>query len=384
MSQIMNWTTAALLLAAACLPLPAQLPASGKFVGTIQGFDAENGAVLVQPDGATASKVKLVAETQVQRVAPGQKDLKQAETIPATSLAIGDRVYVTLVPGTDGARRILVMAATDIAKRNEADRQDWTARGVSGVVSAKSGAGVTLQARSMSGVHVSTVKVDAKTRFRRYAPDSVRFADAKPSSLAEVSVGDQVRARGQKSADGSTVVAEEVVFGTFQTRAGAVTAVDVPNKEVTISELGTKKVIAIRLAADSQLKSMPDFSATMGGGGMGGGMRPGGAAAGGPGGRPGGAPDMAQMLERMPAASIEDLKPGMNIVVSSTKGIADGKITAIMLLANADMLIRLAAAQSAQQGRGSGNGSSGSGMGGGMGSFGSGGAGGFDLTGMMP
>src|SRR5260370_5549329 len=59
--------------------------------------------------------------------------------------------------------------------------------------------------------------------------------------------------------------------------------------------------------------------------------------------RPGGAPpDLAQMIERMPPTKLEDLKPGDMVVVSSTKGAKSDEITAITLLANADMLIRMA------------------------------------------
>ena len=55
----------------------------------------------------------------------------------------------------------------------------------------------------------------------------------------------------------------------------------------------------------------------------------------------GGAPDLAQMIERMPPGKIEDLKPGEMVVVSSTKGAKSDQLTAITLLANADMLIRM-------------------------------------------
>jgi len=67
----------------------------------------------------------------------------------------------------------------------------------------------------------------------------------------------------------------------------------------------------------------------------------------------GGAPDIAQMLERMPAAKLEDLKPGETVVISSTKGAKSDSITAIMLVANADRLIQIAQRiQAAQQAAG--------------------------------
>ena len=56
--------------------------------------------------------------------------------------------------------------------------------------------------------------------------------------------------------------------------------------------------------------------------------------------------DINAMLERMPQAKLEDLKPGEMIVVSSTKGAKNDQVTAIMMLANADFLLQMVAAQS--------------------------------------
>ena len=175
------------------------------------------------------------------------------------------------------------------------------------------------------------------------------------------------------------MVADEVVFGTFLTKAGPITAVNVEAKEITINDLGTQKPLVIKLTEDSQIKKMPDFEGATGGGPPAGAMvmRGGGP----PNGMPGGPPDLAQMLDRMPAARLEDLKAGESIVVSSTKGATAGQITAIMLVANADMLIRMASMQSGARGGRSGAGAGGPSMGmGGMG----GGFGGLDIPGMMP
>ena len=192
------------------------------------------------------------------------------------------------------------------------------------------------------------VTITDKTVFRRYAPDSVKFVDAKKSSLSDVNVGDQLRARGEKAADGSKVAAEEIVFGTFLTKAGPITAVNQETKEITIKDLVTNKPLIVKLGADSQLKKFPDMAA----------MRPpgnptpaaagGGAPGGGPGGGPGmtrpggGMPDISQMLERLPSTKLEELKAGDTIVVSSTKGATSDQVTAITLVANAGMLVQMA------------------------------------------
>ena len=160
-------------------------------------------------------------------------------------------------------------------------------------------------------------------------------------------------ARGVKSEDGSKVTAEDVVFGTFVTKAGTITAINPDTKEVTVAELGTNKPLVIKFTADSQIKKMPNMAGMM----MGRGGAPGGAAPAGP----SRMPDMSQMLDRMPAAKLDELKTGEKIVVSSTKGAKSDEITAIMLLGNADMLIQMATVPS---GRGAGAGAPG---GGGMG-----------------
>ena len=64
------------------------------------------------------------------------------------------------------------------------------------------------------------------TQFRRYAGDSVKFEDAKPGTLAQIQTGDQLRVRGAKSEDGSSIQAEEIVSGSFKNLAGTIATID--------------------------------------------------------------------------------------------------------------------------------------------------------------
>jgi hypothetical protein len=360
-------------------PAMAQTAVPKFIVGAVDGFNAESAEIRLKPDAGEIVSVKVTSGTQVLRVAPGEKDLKKAEPIKITDVASGDHVLVNLMPAAFEARRIVVMSSVDIAKRNEADSLDWNKRGVAGIVAAKSGNEITLRKRSMQGEVKLTVAVSDNTQYRRYAPDSVKFADARKSGMAEISVGDQLRARGQKSEDGLKVTAEEVVFGTFITKAGPITAVNVEAKEITVKDLATGKPLAIKLTGDSQVKKLPDFAAMMpSGAAPGGNVAVAGAtrAAKGP-------PDLTQMLERIPPSKFEDLKAGEMIVVSSTKGASNDQITAIMLVGNAGMLIQMASRQSGGEGRPAGAAGMGAGpsmMGGGM----AGGLGGLNIPGMIP
>jgi len=175
-----------------------------------------------------------------------------------------------------------------------------------------------------------TIAVSEKTKFRRYSPDSVKFADAKVSGLDEVTVGDQIRARGEKTSDGLKVEAEEVVFGTFLTKAGYVVAIDPATREITVKELGSGKAFTIKLTSGSTIKQMPNGTGDRGGPAAGG--------------------NVAQILETLPPATIEDIKPGTSVLVSSTRGSDAEKVTAILLVANADLLIRMATTPSGRGG----------------------------------
>src|SRR5258708_2337435 len=171
MMAAITFTTLGVLLIG-LTPAMAQTAAPKFVVGTVEGFTVEAAEIKVKPDKGEIVSVKLRGDTQVQRVGAGETDLKRGEPIQITEVASGDRVLVNLMPGAFEARRIVVMASSDIAKRNEADRLDWTRRGVLGIVASKKGAEVKLRMRSMQGEKIATVTVSESTRYRRYAPDS--------------------------------------------------------------------------------------------------------------------------------------------------------------------------------------------------------------------
>ena len=377
MNMLRNLLLAGLVWA---LTLAAQ---TKSVIGAIQSIDTAKGTLTVKNDQGDTFEVTFAPEVSVKRIQPGAKDLASAEVVPLTGLATGDRVLArgALTEKTLAAASLIVITARDIKKRDDAERMEWTRRGIFGLVQSvdKDKRQVKVTVRSMAGAQEVTVDTTEATNFKRYAPDSVKFSDAKDANLGEIKKGDQLRALGEKAADNLSIKAERVVFGTFRVAAGTITAVDAEAGEIKFKDLSSGKTLTVKTTADSQLKRMPNFGAMMGGGGMGGGMgmgmgggRPPGAGGGPPGGTPGakppgggGAPDMSVMLDRMPATKLADLKAGETIVVSSTLGAKADLLTAIILLANADMLIQMAQRQAGGAGGPGGAG----GMGGGGGGF---------------
>ena len=136
---------------------------------------------------------------------------------------------------------------------------DWQRRGTGGLVKTVSGDTITVS----NGAKLLTVSTTPTTVYRRYAGDSVKFEDAKPGKLADIAPGDQLRVRGAKSADGSSITAEEVVSGSFENLAGAISKVDPAAGTVTLKDLATKQTVTVSITANSDLRHLPPQMAAM-------------------------------------------------------------------------------------------------------------------------
>jgi hypothetical protein len=279
--------------------------------------------------------VKFGAETEVLMAAPGALDLSHAQPAKITDIAREDRVLVSFVAGMAEARRIVLISATAIERRNAAERADWEKRGLSGAVVSREGDRIVLETRSPQGAQHTTIVVTPKTGIRRYAPDSVKFTEAEPSTLDAIAVGDQLRTRGDRSADGASLTADDIVFGTFLTTVGSVTAVNKETGEMSIADLASKQPLTIRLTADTQIKKMPDLREMVFGHPKAGGSQESA--------RPAGS--MAEMLQQLPAGSIDDLKVGSSVAVTSTRGARADRVTGIMVIANIGGLLQMAQSQ---------------------------------------
>src|SRR5208337_4715940 len=103
--------------------------------------------------------------------------------------------------------------------------------------------------------------VTKDTDLRRYAPDSVKFDEAKPTTLDQIKPGDQLRARGTRNEDGSEFTAEGIVSGAFRNIAGTISSIDASQNTISVMDLKTKKPVLVKFTADSQLRKLPPMMA---------------------------------------------------------------------------------------------------------------------------
>ena len=340
---------------------PATSTASNRRIGAIKSINGTT--ITLAPDSGPDVTIAIQPTTRLLRIAPGQKDLKSATPIQLQDLQVGDRILVGGKPSDDNpsllATTVVVMTRSDIAALHRQELEDWQKRGIDGPVTAVDSAAGTVTITSRGKPVV--IHCSPSTVIRRYAPNSVKFDDAKPSTLSAIRPGDQVRARGERSSGGGELTAEEIVSGTFRNIAGMVNSVDAAASTVNVRDLLSKKTVTVKITPDSQLHQLPPEMAQRiamrlkrsGARGApseqasppnGQNHRPEGneaADAAEPGASArhfGGPPDLQQILSRTPAISLNDLHRGEAVIVLSTEGAAD-QGTAITLLTGVDPIL---------------------------------------------
>jgi len=398
-------------------PLSAQAkpePSSGdvaitKAVGTIKSVQADS--ITIAAESGSEVTAKLAASTKILRVPPGEKDLKNAASLQLQDLQPGDRVLVrgqaSGDPHTIAALAIIVMKQADISAKQQREREDWQKHGVGGLIKAIDATTGTIMISSSSGGSSSSsngssssgsssnasashglgqgrsiaVRITKDTILRRYAPGSVNFDDAKPAPLDAIKLGDQLSARGVRSADGSEIAAVEIVSGRFPYIEGTIKAIDAANGTVTVQDAIAKSAVVVKVSADSLVWKLPPevdqrFAArlkgTAGGGdqaganGKGIGARGAPSSAGsahaetgsqagtesraargprGPGGN--GPPDFQRVLDRLPKSKLADLQKGDAVMIVSAEAADSSTATVIKLIAGVDAILRASPDRSA-------------------------------------
>ena len=323
----------------AASPTPSIRP-----IGVVTKLQA--GGFTLHTDAGPDLLVVFASEVSFLRVPPGATNLNTATKIASSDVSSGDRVLVRGRVSEDQksfvATSVIVMTKSDLASARDAERLDWQRRGIGGTVQAVNPETreITVmpsaaQPAAGNPTHPVIVALSANALLLRYAPDSVKFSDAKPSSFEQIKVGDQMRALGTKSEDGGRFTAEKLVSGTFRNLGVTVVSVDLQNHAVAVKDLASGQPVLVRTNADSKLHHLPPSLAHALAA-----LNSGAASGSKAGSDPAAEPvDVQQMLERAPALDLGELKPGDPLIVVSTEGAKPSEVTAIDILADAEPIL---------------------------------------------
>jgi len=310
-------------------------------IGTVTKIQA--GGFTLHTDTGPDVLVVLGEAVSFLRVPPGVTNLNSATKITLADISVGDRVLVRGRASEDQksivVTSVLAMSKSDLANAREAERLDWQRRGIRGTVQSvnpdnREVAILALAVPPMAGnsTHLVTVTLGANATLLRYAPDSVKFSDAKPGTFQQIKVGDQVRALGTKSEDGARFAAEKLVSGTFRTLSVTVVSADAQSHLINVTDAASGQAVLVRTNGDSKLVHLPSatahqLAALNAGEGK---------SENKPGDQP---PDMEQILERAPALDLGDLKAGDSLIVVSTEGAKPSEVTAINIFAGVEPIL---------------------------------------------
>jgi Domain of unknown function (DUF5666) len=334
------------------LPLQAQPTVSTRLLGAVTAISGNS--ITVKPDNGQPVTVTVSESARIVRLAPGQTKLSEASPIALTDIAAGDRVLISALPtdgGTLTARLVVAMKQADIAQKQQAEEADWQRRGIGGIVKTIDPATGTLIVTS--GARSITVKTSPSTTVRQYAPDSVAFKDAQRSSVMAIHPGDQLRAKGDHSPDGTELTADAIVFGSFRNIAGPILSLDPAAQTLTVRDLATKQPVTLQVDSQSQLRKLDPSVAEMvaqhlkasPGGKNGGENRPI-HAEGEEGPRGGASGDFSRVLQRSPTIQLTDLHKGDAVMIVATRGAGAGPASAVTLLAGVEPMLQASASAS--------------------------------------
>jgi hypothetical protein len=363
-----------MVLALAHVPFAAAQTAAvaaTRAIGTIQTISGNN--ITLKNDQGVTYTVTVQDGAKVERIEPGETSLKGALPLQLTDIQAGDRVLASGNPGTAPnsilASMVVAIKKADVESKQQQDLQDWTRRGTGGLVASVDPTANTISLKVSGAGGASktvTVHTTSSTQVLRYASDSVKFDDAKPSTLDVIKPGDQLLAKGTRSSDGNDVTAEAVVSGAFHNLSGTIASLDASSNSLTLKDVTTKTVFTVKLTPDSSVKKLTPQMASMlaarmkagangggtapaggadaGGRGFGGGGQGGGRAGGrGFGGGAGGG-DLSQVVSRAPAATLADLNKGDAVMIVSTAGNGSNQVSAIQLVAGVEAILDAAPA----------------------------------------
>jgi len=312
-------------------------------LGVVTEISADRREVIVATAAGSKVTLTLSDSTVFMRIPPGEKTKDKFIKITSSDFGIGDSVFargrVSEDRKTMPAREFYVMSKGEISDKRDREREAWRTRGIAGTISAlKPEANeITIDARTAEGPKPIVIAANSGTKYRRYAPNSVRFSDAKPGSFSDLAVGDQVRALGSKSSDGARFTPDEIVSGSFQTHSGTISEIDAGKKELKLSDQASHQSVTVVVSKDSTLRRLtPELLAALTPGKPSGPNPP--APATPAGSKPSG--DLQEMFDQLPTFTLNDLKVGDAILVSSSKGGEATRIAAIAVVSGVGPLLQ--------------------------------------------
>lgn len=250
------------LLIAAIVFGQTPAPPAARHVGAVLKVDTSARTLLIRLDNGGEKWISAPPDVEMLEVAPGDKDLSGAAAVTLEAVRVGDRLLVRRAEYNAEivvATQIVLIRQKDLTEREKAEQADWKSRGISGrVLAVEAGTGhVTISTISRQASGRVTIGINGSTIQRRYRPGSARFTDARPSSMSDIRVGDQLLALGDRTPDGLVLTAEKIISGSFGYFPATVVSSDPQRQQFTARLADGNRLVEVAMAPGSVVRRFP-------------------------------------------------------------------------------------------------------------------------------
>lgn len=367
----------------------AQAPAASPYtsvVGTITKVDVSAKVISIKTEKGDTT-VKYSDLTKLLLLPAGEMDPTKGAAAKADAFEAGDRLELARVQTKDPtglpASSVIVKKAADVIKEAAQKAAEWQTQAVSGFadsvdVAAKK---ISMKVKGAAGTPDKDVALDISGRvsYQRFSDKTFAYEIADASAIKP---GDHLRVLGAKNADVTQIRVTDLAADSIKQIGATVKSIDAATGQIQATDTA-KKTVVIMIHPTTKVKRLDDPTALMiarivnptfqgtggrggggggaagggGGGGRGfggqagGGGAPGGSGFGGRGGGGGrgrgGANQIQTLVDQQPDIKIADLKPGEAIIVSGPGSADSSNLTATMVLAGVEQILRAAPATGA-------------------------------------
>jgi hypothetical protein len=223
-------------------------------VGKLVSIDQTARKAVVKTSDNKEIAFEIGEKTIFLRIKPNEKNLDNAVKISVKDITQDSQILARGIYAKSNvfvAQMIVVVSNNGLVTENNTQKDS-----IQGIVTAIDSLKKQIKINAVLQNAIKEITIDfssATATFYKYSNTSLKFVNSVVSNFSKVKVGDQLKAVGRVDSTGSIFTSETIVFGTFKTIGGKITAVESENR-FEIEDFQTKKKFTVEISNEATLK----------------------------------------------------------------------------------------------------------------------------------
>jgi len=202
-------------------------------VGQLQVMDLASHVFMLKSDGGDLTNVRFENSTQFLQVPAGKQASPASLRLDPIQVNAGDRVCIPSSDDKEPIKQALVTRRTDIEAQQRDELVRWQAKSAFGVITALDPRTRNITLKLSHPTTSSQITIDASGPVTYQAFSAGRFREL-PTLWNQLSVGNYLYVRGEKSGDAHVMAARLIVAGDFRTFTGTIESMDALGERIRV------------------------------------------------------------------------------------------------------------------------------------------------------